>query len=159
MRWLGGEHLAFFTKGCFDFNQGRPRARRNRELCGLVVDDATIRCNVQHLAVQLSSVEILRSAATDAQWPLFARRTANGFAEMLYDVIHQRPRRQRTRRAKTILECELACCFPGGPIRTAADPETSAVCHARACGRTPRSGAEWAPPCPDSGARAHRRRA
>ena len=67
MRRLERQHLSSRAHRALDRGQRRSRARRDHEFGRLVVDDAGVDLRVEDVARRQSAVEILGSAAADAQ--------------------------------------------------------------------------------------------
>src|SRR3569833_173216 len=67
MRRLEGQHLLVFLQRGFDLNQWRARTRGDDQLGGLIINDAAMRRDVQHVTLRRTTEEGLRIATGDAQ--------------------------------------------------------------------------------------------
>src|SRR3569833_1311460 len=76
MRRLEGQHLLVFLQRGFDLNQWRARTRGDDQLGGLIINDAAMRRDVQHVTLHRTTEEGLRIATGDAQRRLARARFA-----------------------------------------------------------------------------------
>ena len=122
MRRLETEHLSLFAHCRFDFSERCAGARGNHQFRRFVFDNAAVSGDVERLAGGGVAVKHFAAAAADVQRPFGIRCGADDVRE-LGDRI--------------------------GHVRTAAIRGIFRPRNGHACGRTPRSDAVLAPPCPD----------
>src|SRR3569832_549753 len=76
MRRLEGQHLLVFLQRGFDLNQWRARTRGDDQLGGLIINDAAMRRDVQHVTLHRTTEEGLQITTGDAQRRLARERIA-----------------------------------------------------------------------------------
>jgi len=89
VRGLEREQLALLLQSSFDLGKRRARPRGNYELGWLVGHNAAQRRSIENVAPDFTAIEILGSAAANAQGPPPRRRVTNQAREIIHNVLHK----------------------------------------------------------------------
>ena len=85
-----GQHLAPLRQRALDIAQRRAGTCRHHQFAGFIADYSGACACVEGVANQRQTVEILAAAAANAQLNFLGSRFADGFGELLNDVLHEK---------------------------------------------------------------------